>query len=69
MKKMFIHVAPGFKEAQEFDRQYYASMSTQERLSIMQELREMYQKFSFQNRKEKSENAGRKRLRRVVKVL
>lgn len=64
MKKIWAHMAKSFKEAEEFDRRYYASMSRRERLNDMQLLREIYY-----NIKKGSKNAGRRRLQRVIKVI
>ena len=66
MKRIWVNKAKSFKEAEEFDRKYYNQMTPEERLSIVQELREMYLKFS---RKGASKYASRKRLRRVIKVI
>lgn len=66
MKKVWVHVSHSFKEAEEFDREYYFKMSPQERLNIMQQLREMYYKFP----KFRRENNGyRTRLQKVVRVV
>lgn len=66
MKKI-IHKFESFVEAEKFDRRYYAKMSVEKRLSIVQELREMHLKL-FISRKERS-YANRKRLRRVSRVI
>lgn len=67
MKKIWIHKAKSFKDAEEFDRKYYAEMTPEERLSIVQELREMYLKFPSSKRTVKHES--RKGLRRVIKIV
>ena len=69
IKKKFIHIARGFKEAEEFDRNYYAQMTPEERLNIVQELREIFPEFSQNNRKGSKKHAHRKRLQRVVKIV
>jgi len=63
MRKIWVNKAKSFKEAEEFDRNYYAAMSKTEKLETMQFLREMY--YKIKNVK----NEGRKRLRRVIKVI
>lgn len=66
MKKIWVHKAKSFKEAEEFDRNYYLQMSPQERLDIMQQLRRIYYKFP------KGGKAGyghRARLQRVVRIV
>jgi len=69
MKKIWIHKSKSFEEAEEFDREYYRRMSTTERLNIMQELREMYFKFTRHNKKGLSTHARGKGLRRVIKII
>ncbi len=69
VKKMWTHIHKGFKEAEEFDRNYYVQMTPEERLNIVQELREFYFKFNKENLKGLNKNASRKRLRRVIKVV
>ncbi len=64
MRKIWIKKCNSFRASEEFDRQYYARMSPEQRLEIVQFLREIYYKF---NRQYKSED--RKRLRRVVKII
>ena len=60
MKRIWINKANSFKEAEEFDRNYYAQMTPEERLSIVQELREMYFKFA---------KVRSRRLQRVIKII
>ena len=60
MKRIWINIAHSFKEAEEFDRNYYAQMTPEERLSIVQELREMHFKFA---------KVRLRRLRRVIKII
>ncbi len=64
MKKIWINKARSFKEMEEFDREYYFRMSPEQRLDIIQQLREMYRKNQKRNRRE-----NRTRLRRIVKVI
>ena len=45
MKKIWMHKARSFKEAEEFDRNYYLRMGPEERLETVQLLREIYFKF------------------------
>ncbi len=61
-KIFWENVAHSFKEAKKFDDKYYSSMSPEERLSDIQFCREQY----FQIKKL---DAGRKRLRRIIKVI
>ncbi len=61
MRKIWVRKSSSFKEAQQFDIDYYLSMSPSERLGIMQFLRET--ELKLKNEK------NRKRLRRVVKVV
>lgn len=65
MKQIWMHKAGSFKEMDSFNREYYLSMSSVERLETMQFLREMYYKIQRPN----FHGKGRKRLRRVVKVI
>lgn len=63
MKKIWVNKARLFKDAEKFDRNYYAAMSKTEKLETMQFLREIYSKIKG------LKNEGRKRLRRVIKVI
>lgn len=63
MKKIWIHKARSFKEAEEFDDRYYMAESPSERLSDIQLCRELY--FQLKGRKDES----RKGLRRVIRVI
>ena len=63
MNKIWINKPLSLKDAGRFDAQYYLKMSGGKRLDIMQYLRELYYKI-----KEK-DNADRKRLRRVIKII
>lgn len=63
MKKIWINKANSFKEAAEFDLEYYIRMSRSERISTMQFLREIYHKLKVPR------NGNGKRLRRIIKVI
>jgi len=63
-QKIWVHKSNSFKEAQEFDDSYYLSMTPTERLETVQFLREEYWKLKKENIYE-----GRKRLRRVFKLI
>jgi len=60
--KIVINKAKSFKEAQEWQNNYYISKPVKERLSDVQRCRENYFKI-------KGINAGRKRLRRIFRVV
>ncbi len=64
MRKIWINKALSFKEALNFDEDYYLAMSATQRLETMQFLREVYHKIKGGLKYE-----GRKRLRRVIKVI
>jgi hypothetical protein len=64
LKKIWVHRAHSFKEAEEFDDNYYLSMSGKERLETMQLFREVFYKM-----KGNARNESGKGLRRVVKVI
>ena len=64
MKKIWINKAKSFKDAEQFDIEYYSGMSNKERLETVQFLREIYYKF---NRKNNNEN--RKKLRRTIRFI
>ncbi len=66
MKEVWIHKANSFREADEFERDYYRAMSAEERLETMQFLREIYHKIEGTA---KSGNESRKGLRRVITVV
>jgi DNA polymerase III delta subunit len=63
MKKVWIHKADSFADAEEFERNYYSKMSPSERLETVQILREVYFKL-----KKGSKDESRKGLRRVLKI-
>ena len=69
MKKVWMHISRSFKEADEFDRQYYLKMTPQERLYIMQELREIYYSFVKPFKGEKRRHGHRKGLQRVIRIV
>ncbi|MCD6578455.1 hypothetical protein J7L48_03190 [bacterium] len=64
MKKVWVNVARSFEEAEEFDFEYYLNMTPEERLDIMQFLRDEYIKTKGLNK-----NEIRKGLRRSIKVI
>jgi len=63
-KKIWAKKFNSFKEAQAAEFSYYMSLTPEERLSIVQFLREEYWKFN-----RAKGNASRKRLSRVFKVI
>ncbi|GAB4410008.1 MAG: hypothetical protein OHK0032_05710 [Thermodesulfovibrionales bacterium] len=62
MGEIWVKKSVSFKEAEEFDIEYYLSMTPGERIETMQFLREVYYKL-------KGYGKGRKGLRRVIKVV
>jgi len=64
MKKIWVKRPSSHEEVKSFDKKYYSSMSRKERLEIVQFLREAYYKLGSMTK-----NEGRKRLRRVVKIV
>jgi len=64
MKKIWLKRVRSFKEAQDFDENYYLKASGIERLETVQYLREMYFKIRGVTKHE-----GRERLRRVIKII
>ena len=64
MKKIWMRKAKSFSEAKEQDMDYYLNMSAQERIEIVQFLREQYPKFAKVGLSE-----SRKGLRRTVRVI
>lgn len=64
MKKIWVHKAQSYKEAEEFERKYYSRMTPEERLDIVQFLRESYGKMN-----KGAALAHRAGLRRVVKIV
>jgi len=63
MKKIWVNKASSFKAAERFDDDYYLAMPSSKRLETVQILREMYFKMK------RFKNAGRKRLRRIIKII
>lgn len=63
MRKIWINKSDSFEKAQEFDDDYYLSMSREDRLDTMQFLREINFKMH-----RGLENESRKGLRRVIKI-
>jgi predicted Fe-S protein YdhL (DUF1289 family) len=59
--KQIIHIARSFTEAEERDIQQYKSMTPEERLDILQRLREEYYIFKNESRK------GFQRVYRIIK--
>ena len=64
MKKIWVNKVDSFDAAQEYDDDYYLSMSSKKRLETVQFLREIYFKM-----KKGLDNEDRKRLRRVIKII
>lgn len=64
MKKIWVHKVSSFDDAEKFERAYYSRMSPEERLDIVQFLREAYGKIN-----RRAARAHRKGLRRVVKII
>ncbi len=62
--KVWVNRVNSFKEAEKFDLAYYFRMSPSQRLETVQLLREGYSKI-----KRQTNNEGRKRLRRVIKII
>ena len=69
MKKIWVNKPKSFEEAQEFDKKYYENMTPQQRLSIIQELREMDFNFPKNRKRASIPHASRRRLQRVVKIV
>ena len=65
MKRIWVNKAKGFTEAAAFDYEYYAAMTPEERLDIMQRLREAY----FKLKREGKKHDGAARLRRHVTII
>jgi len=62
LDKIVINKTKSFKEAQNWQNNYYISKTVKERLSDVQICRENYFKI-------KGINAGRKRLRRIFRIV
>ncbi len=65
-KILFSIKKTSYKEAEEADVSFWQSKSSEERLTVLQELREQYIKFF---NKQTEYNESRKRLRRVFKII
>ena len=65
MRKIWINRAKNYKEASEFDSEYYSNMSANERLEIVQYLRNIYKNFETGGLHGKN----RKRLQRTIKII
>ena len=63
-KRIWVNKSDSFEAAQDFDFEYYLSMSGEERLETVQFLRESHLKA-----RKGSKHEGRKGLRRVIKVI
>ncbi len=63
-KKIWVNIAHSFRQAQEFDDNYYQAMSKREKIETMQFLRDTAFKFNKELR-----NASRKGLQRVIKII
>lgn len=63
MKRHWVKKITSFREAEKFDKEYYLAMSPEERLGIVQFLREVYCKFG------RGKNEERKGLRGFIKVI
>jgi len=69
-RKIWENLAHSFKEAEDFDRRYYLSLSPEERLSDMQFCRDVYSKFQkAKDNPYKYKNADTKGLRKVIRVI
>lgn len=64
MKKIWLKKFNSFKKADQADLDYYLKMSPEEKLSIVQMLRENYHKFTGAKKHVSSD-----RLRRVIKII
>jgi hypothetical protein len=64
MRKIWFRKAKSVRDAEQFDQDYYAKMSSSERLATMQFLRETWIGF-----KKGVHAKSRKRLQRVFKVI
>jgi hypothetical protein len=64
MEKIWINKARSFREAQDFDDNYYLAMSETQRLETVQFLREIYSRL-----KGNLKYARRGRLRRFIKII
>ena len=60
MKKIWVHKATSFQEAERFERRYYQAMSATERVETVDWLRQVARKLKKTN--------GGTRLRRVITI-
>jgi hypothetical protein len=63
MKKIWVHKATSFEDAERFERRYYRAMSAKERVETVDWLRQVVA------RKWNKQYAGGKRLRRVITIV
>jgi hypothetical protein len=61
MKKIWVHKARSFQDAERFERRYYLAMSAKERVETVDWLRQVARKLRKGN--------GRTRLRRVITIV
>ena len=61
MKKIWVHKARSFEEAERFERKYYQTMSARERVETVDWLRQVARKLRKGN--------GGTRLRRVITIV
>jgi len=64
MKKIWMKKSGSFREAEEFDQEYYLKMTPEERIDTMQFLREIYYKFGKEKKRK-----GRTRIQKVIKII
>lgn len=64
MKRIWVNKARSYAEANRFDLEYYFLLPPENRLDEMQRLRDEYKKLDPEG-----VNAGRKRLRRSVRII
>ena len=62
MKRIWVHKAKSFEDAERFERRYYRAMSARERVETVDWLRQVARKF-------KKIGNGRTRLRRVITIV
>ena len=67
MKKIWIHKASSFREAEKFDADYYQGMTPSERLETVQLLRE--ESFNIRGRRGGAGDESSEGLRRVIRVI
>ena len=64
VKKIWMHKADSFEKAKDFEVKYYSTLSSSERIDIVQFLREQYFKL-----KGRLKDESRKRLRSSLKIV